>query len=263
MRALSIAAFFLLPALMGLHAQDQTRADKGNEKKTAKHKVLLVPFEPRLYFGEIDYALNAETKLSSKQLKHLFRDGLNEQFTKALKSQGYAVTDLMEDTVKYKKDLANIYYNLSYKYLKVPDQAHYQVPREEKPQKAIEKGQLNVESNSDKRFMDARLSSPAVFTKLNGKYRCDLFLFINQLDLLAGGSNEPFQPYKAIEPNRKIKVHYTLFNLSGEEINSGLLEEEFSPELNAPKKIVDKHFSKIARELVTRLTKSLGEPATK
>jgi hypothetical protein len=53
-------------------------------------------------------------------------------------------------------------------------------------------------------------------------------------------------------------VHYTVFTKDGKEINSGLLEEEFAEDLNVPKKIIDKHFSKLALTLVARINKALS-----
>src|SRR5262245_17581214 len=64
-----------------------------------KHKILLVPFEPRMYMSEIDMYINQETKLNAKQIKWAFRDGVNEQLYKALKGK-YATVDLLDDTVK-------------------------------------------------------------------------------------------------------------------------------------------------------------------
>ena len=221
----------------------------------ADHKVLIIPFEPRLYNSEIDRFINAETKLSAKDIKFKFRDGINEQIYKALRAAKYNAVDLMSDTVLYKKELNAIYQYLSYDYVKVPDQKNYKVPLREKEQKKIEKGQLVVETNADERFMDARITNAKALQAIAAKYRCDLFLFINELDIKASGSKDPGAGETEL---RKIIVHYTIINRSGVEINSGTLEEEFDPALNVPKKIVDKHFSKIALNLLQRLNKALG-----
>jgi hypothetical protein len=249
----------------GIFAQNKTISDKKKDERgqAVKSKVMVIPFEPRLYLGEVDYAINAETKLSAKQIKFQFRDGLNEQITKALKSAKYGVLDLMEDTLKYKKDTDLIYGALRYEYLKVPDQNNYQVPKKEKSAKPIEKGQLTLETNSDVRFMNAKLTNAKVVPQLFGKYKTDVFVFINQLDIKAGGNNEAAQPYKVPSTKRKIIVHYTVFTKDGTEINSGILEDEFAEDLNVPKKIIDKHFSKLSLELVMRITKALNPLATK
>ncbi|HQQ94161.1 MAG TPA: hypothetical protein PLQ93_06375 [Bacteroidia bacterium] len=254
----SIFVLVLLPLLSA--AQQGTLADKGkmDRESASKHKIMLVPFEPRLYLGEVDFAIHAETKLSSKQIKNQFRDGLNEQIGKALKKTGFTCLDLMDDTVKYKKDTESLYRYLVYDYVKVPDQNNYKPPVKEKSQKSIEKGQLNVETNSEIRFMNARLTNPELLPALYNKYKSDVIIFINQLDLKAGGGSDVSQPYRAPDPNRKIIVHYTVMNKDGKELNSGTVEEEFSPELNVPKKIIDKHFSRIALVLSQRVLRSLG-----
>ncbi len=261
-RIFSFACLFLISA--GLFAQNKTISEREKTERApaTKHKIMLIPFEPRLYLGEIDFAINAETKLSAKQIKFQFRDGINEQIAKALKTAKYGVVDLMEDTLRFKKDTEALYSCLSYDYMKVPDQNNYQPPKKEKTTKPIENGQLNVETNSDQRFMNAKLTNPKLVPQLAGKYKTDVFIFINQLDIKAGGTNEPAQPYKTPSTKRKIVVHYTVYTKDGREINSGTLEEEFAEDLNVPKKIIEKHFSKLAQTLVARVNKALNPVGT-
>src|SRR5690606_17883878 len=161
--ALAVTAFLCL--CLSAKAQQPTLNNrKPADERSAgnSHKVLLIPFEPKLYNSEIDRFINAETKLSAREIRHKFRDGLNEQFYKTFKAQKYGVIDMMEDTLKFKKDIEGIYQYITYEYVKIPDQNNYKAPVKEKEEKKIEKGQLNVETNSDQRFMDARFSSPKV-----------------------------------------------------------------------------------------------------
>lgn len=230
---------------------------KTEREPMATHKVMLIPFEPKLYMSEVDRTIHAETKLSAREIKYKFRDGLNDQLYKAFKAAKYNVMDLMGDTLKYKKDTEGIYQYLSYEYLKVPDQNNYKAPKKDKEEKKIEKGQIVVETNSERRFMEARIINPKVVPLLYGKYKTDLFVFINQLDLKASGSKEPGD-LGPENPNRKIVVHYTVYTYDAKEINSGIAEEEFDPALNNPKKIVEKHFSKIAATIVQRVNKGLA-----
>jgi|GEM_PF-913067 len=255
----SVVFFSLFISTFYSSAQNPTLNQKKSPEResAAAHKVMLVPFEPRLYMGELDRYFNAETKLSAKEIRYKFRDGLNDQLYKAFKAVKFNVVDLMEDTVKYKKDLEGLYQYLSYEYLKVPDQNNYKAPKKEKEEKKIEKGQVIVETNGDKRYMEARLTNPKVVPLLYGKYKTDIFVFINQLDILASGSKDPTDPGPG-NPNRKIVVHYTVYTYDAKEINSGIVEEEFDPLLNNPKKIIDKHFSKIALTIVQRVNKGLA-----
>lgn len=221
------------------------------------HKVMLIPFEPRLYMSEIDHHINAETKMSTKQIKYTFRDGINEQLFKSFKNVKYGVVDLMDDTVKYKKDIEGIYQFLNYEYMKIPDQANYKVPVKEKEEKKIEKGQLNVETDVEARFMNARMSNPKALPALNSKYRCDVFIFINQFEIRAVGSAVPGE-FTNQNANRKALIHYTVFTKDMKEINSGIAETEFESNLNNPKKINEKCISKLAQQICERTVKALN-----
>ncbi len=258
MKKTVVLSGLFLSCLFGNAQQTTINKPKGNEREPGlAHKVLLIPFEPKLYNSEIDRFIHAETKLSAREIKHKFRDGLNDQFFRAFKSAKYGVVDMMEDTLKFKKDLDGVYQYISYDYLKVPDQAHYKAPVKEKEEKKIEKGQLNVETNADQRFMDARFNSPKVIQVLQAKYKTDLIVCLNQIDIFNSGSKGPMDLGTA-NPNRKIVVHYTVFNNAGKEINSGILEQEFEAELNNPKKIIEKYFSRIAQELLQRVNKAVS-----
>ncbi|HRH12508.1 MAG TPA: hypothetical protein PLU73_13400 [Bacteroidia bacterium] len=224
---------------------------------TVTHKVMLIPFEPRLYMSEIDHHINSETKMSAKQIKYTFRDGINEQLFKSFKNVKYGVVDLMEDTVKYKKDIEGIYQFLNYEYMKIPDQANYKVPVKEKEEKKIEKGQLNVETDVEARFMNARMSNPKALPALNSKYRCDVFIFINQFEIRAVGSAVPGE-FTNPNANRKALIHYTVFTKDMKEINSGIAETEFESNLNNPKKINEKYISKLAQQICERTIKALN-----
>ena len=247
--------FFLVCSYFGQNTTINKK-DKTEREVSTTHKVMLIPFEPRLYLSEIDYNINAETKLTAKQIKHVFRDGLNDQLYKAFKSEKYGVVDLMEDTTKYKKDIEGIYQYLSFDYQKVPNQDNYQAPKKEKDKKQVEKGQLNVETNTEARFMNAKVTNAKVVPLLYAKYKTDIFVFINQLEIKAMGSKGPAELGDG-NANRKIIVHYTVYTFDAKEINSGVAEQEFESTLNNPKKIIDKYISKVATLIATRVTKAL------
>jgi len=255
-----ISAFLILNSLV-FNSFGQTttinQKDKLPREMVSAHKVMLIPFEPRLYLGEIDHKINAETKLSAREIKYKFRSGLNDQLAKAFKANKYNVVDLMADTIKYKKDNEGIYQYLSYDYQKIPDQNNYQPPKKEKEEKKIEKGQLNVETDLESRFMNAKITDAKVVPMMYGKYKTDVFVFINELEIKATGNRGPAE-LGAGNENRKIIVHYTVYTYDAKEINSGVAETEFEASLNNPKKIIDKYFSKIAALIVQRTNKGLG-----
>jgi hypothetical protein len=225
--------------------------------KTTSHHVMIIPFEPRLYMSEIDFSINKATGLTAKEIKHSFRDGINEQCYKALKSNGFKVTDLMEDTTKYKKELFSIYSNLTYDYVKVPNQEHYKAPEREKKQKGIEKGQVQIETNSsDQRFMNAKLTNAKLVPLLYKTHKTDIFIFVNQLDIKT--SDNAMVNSGITSDSRKIIWHYTIYSYDAIELNSGTVELEFPAKINDPKKISSVYFSQMAQMLSKRLSLALG-----
>lgn len=251
-----ILAFCLLSCVFNLKGQDKT-ISSGNKPDAAttnsKHKIMIIPFENRMYLSEIDFMINKETKLNAQQIKATMRDGLNEQFYKKLKSK-MPVVDLLDDTTKTKKDLSDIYKYLSYQYLKVPDQNNYKPPLKEKEEKTVKNGQLVVESNSDARFMNAKIKNATLVPYLGGKYKTDLFLFINELDIKAlNGSPADLNS----TATRKIILHYTVYTLDAREINSGIAEVDLPINVNNPTKIINTYFAKLADIVTARIEKAL------
>lgn len=219
---------------------------------TTNHKVMLVPFEPRLYLSEMDYSINKQTGWTAREIKHRFREGVGRQCSKALKTKGFRVIDLMEDTAKYNRELRSIYSNLSYDYDKIPDQEKYKVPENEKKQKGIEKGQIQVETTAgERRFMNAKLTNAKLVPLLYATYKTDIFIFINQLDLKSG--MDAANTTGVLQSGRKIVWHYTVYSYDAVELNSGVVEMEFPVKLNDPDKIIQTYFSQMASILSARL----------
>lgn len=222
-----------------------------------KHKVMVIPFEPKLYMSEIDHRINAETKLNQKEIKEAFRKGINTELVKALK-QKYEVLDLFKDTAKCKKDILSIYKNISFSYEKVPDQTNYKAPVEEKGKKdpTIKNGQILVESNIDARFMNAKVTSATLIPSLYAKYKTDLFLFVNQLDIFSGQATVGDI---GATTERTVTLHYTVFTVDAKEINSGICSIKFPSDVNTPSKITSGYVSKIATEINRRITLALSK----
>ena len=256
---LVIQYFFLLSLFLIVtcaHAQEKTMntGKKNTERDAAsKNKIMLIPFENKMYLSEIDAKINQESKLSAKQIKAMMRDGLNEQLYKKLKGT-MSVVDMLEDTAKTQKDLGNIYQYLAYQYQKTPNQEKYKAPSSDKENKNVNKGQLTVETNGDSRFMNAKLKNATLVPYLTGKYKTNLYLFVNELDI---------KSFNAIpgdfssDSNRKIIVHYTIYTYDSKEINSGIAEIAMPVQVNNPTKIINTYFSQIADLIAQRLNKAL------
>ncbi len=223
-----------------------------------KHKIMIIPFEPKMYMSQIDHKFNAETKLTQKQIKTSFRKGVNAELSRALK-KNYEVIDLLKDTTKYKKDLFSIYKSLTYNFVKVPDQSNYKAPltEREKKNQTIKNGQLVVETDPNARFMNAKITSPGIIPEMYSKYKTYLFLFINQIDIT---SSTVVASETGTISERMITLHYTVYKVDAKEINSGTCILKFPGDANNPGKVISMYVSKMAVEITRRINFALSTP---
>jgi hypothetical protein len=89
---------------------------------------------------------------------------------------------------------------------------------------------------------------------LSGKYKTNLFLFFNELDIKAlngipGDLNT--------NPARKIILHYTVYTVDAKEINSGIAEVSLPANVNSPTKIINTYFAQLAEIVAARIDKAL------
>lgn len=256
-----VFTFYLFIYLTAIaQQQPATRKDNNVGSKKEGAKVMIIPFENKMYMSEIDYYINKETKMNTKQIRHEFRDGLNEQLYYALKKRKFFPIDLMSDTMKYNKDLKFIYGNIAYDYVKVPDQNNYQPPVKEKKAKGIQNGQVVAETEAENKFMNTHVLSPALVPYLYEKYHAKYYVFINELDLKASAVNPT--DYIPQNAKRKIVVHYTIFSVDAKEINSGIAEVDAEININHPSKIIKNYFSVLADTITNRMVRHI-QPSTK
>jgi hypothetical protein len=246
-----------------LFAQTTINNDENSPKSPAvknetKHKILLIPFDNKLYMSEIDHVINAETKQNQNEIRWSFKDGVDNALSKKLKSK-YDVVSLIEDTTKNKKELQMIYSGVGYKYDKVPPQTNYKAPKsDDKKGTPIKNGQLETDVNTDARFMNAKINNKDLLASLNKKFKTDVFIFINELDLKA--SPQGAEDFGSVKTRTAI-IHYTVFNLAGKEINSGIVNVKFPKSQNDPAKISSSYLSKAMEEIAQRVERSL-QPAS-
>lgn len=226
----------------------------------AEHKVLIIPFEPRLFMCEIGKSISKETGMNFPQINHTFRSGLNFSLSAELK-KNYKTISLMQDTAKSRKDLEYIYSSITYKYDLVnnTDEANTHTPQNKNNQtnkkQGIKNGELVVEMSNDKRFMNTKIANNQLFSYLSKKYEADVFLFINELDIK--NVLDEVIDINANRFEREISIHYSVFDLNGKELNGGIAVQRFSNLENNPQKLLDEKFSITSKVIADKIKKSI------
>ncbi|MGB1319092.1 MAG: hypothetical protein ACPG5W_12820, partial [Flavobacteriales bacterium] len=212
-------------------AQAQTEVA---EVDTAKEeaKILIIPFEEKLFYCDIMRDLTETNNLSAQQIYNRFRNEIQLSLKTALKDSMETATFLNTDSIT-DQDLIDIYSVLGYKFVPVPEKE--ELDKKGKPKKAkkkiepkkevgIRNGQVIAERQVTERYMNAFLKDNSVLSDLDSLYGLNRFLFINQMDVKMDLS-DPETAF--IDPRRVVAIHYTIMDKAGKQVSGGLASAQF------------------------------------
>ena len=269
-----LACLMLLVSLQ-IFAQDNTMGEKKEEPRRdtlfypdINSKLLIFPFEPKLYRSEIDQEVGPANGLNFQELRGFYRLGLDNALYLAAKEQ-YDVIRFHADDAEINKDLYFVYKSMGYQNRDLPpveDENEGKISKtynklvskvskaEEEPEPGtrMDHGQLVNNPNSQSQFMVRTIVNENVLDYCEEKYMAGLFLFINQLDLLHAPGVDWTQ-YSNDDYPRIIRVHYTIFNKSSQEGFSGLASTTFSSQTNDIREIISKHFTEVAAQIINKV----------
>jgi hypothetical protein len=255
-----ICCCFLILSTFASIAQNTRNPDapapaqpKEKNDKKGGHKVVIIPFEPKMYLSEVDKKIGESTKMNFNQVRSLFRNGLDKKINEAIARQ-YSVFSLLADSAKTAKEITQLYSAISYSYMPIPGQT----VKENGKKSPVKNGHLETEGSGVRKFMNTQLSNNQVLTSLSKKYNADVFLFINELDI----KNDP-DSYDAVKDvyEREVCVHYTAFDINGKQLCGSMATIRFPSSINDPSKIIATQFALIAKNIALDLSKSLAPPA--
>ncbi len=263
MQKFTLFILFSLSCFVAWAQADTTLLDTSYQYK----KVMIIPFEEDMYICEIQSQLGSNSGMNTAQIKRTFRYGI----ASALQNQFlylYSTTSLIHLVQDSLKDLYRVYGSIARTYDLVPEEpkeepkgalgpvlkkldfkANKKEGKEEKTH--IENGQIISKQTSAPRFMNVAIKDPALLPYLNQKYGTDLFVFLNEMDIV----NDLSDPYKVAENNydRILKFHYTVYNHKGQILNKGIISTPFPSTENSVNGIIKVYFPLIAKQLATKL----------
>ena len=244
--------FFLSPPF--IFSQDKNSNAKQVPDSFEIHKVLILPFNPKMYNSDADKEILEESMLLFPQLLSRFRSGIGVAVRQRM--PGWWESRLLSDEEDTARDLKVIYASLVYNYELLDEKssgAKNASPKkdESKEDKKIVKGQLKVEQDQRPKFMNIKIKNDTLMRYLSEKYGADNFLFLNQLDISNDLSDYVANANKTY--SRVVKVHYTILNKKGKQFFSGIATSKFSAKTNDPQVIINKNFMEAAKGVVSHL----------
>ncbi len=234
-----LTILFLLLTIFPATAQEGTR-NTNVSSSDPSGKIMIIPFEPKLYMSEVDQKINLQTKWNFEQIRENFRHQLDAQL-KMKFSKLAPIVSFYSDSAKMSKDLAFIYTSTTLSY-ELIDKTNVATQAPVK-QKGIKNGQLAIEMSNDKKFMNKKLNDTELLIYLHKKYKADYFLFINELDIKTDANSYDIATDSY---QREVTVHYSIIDQFSKTIVAGIATSTFTSKENNPKKIVALSFSPIA-----------------
>ena len=263
-----ISKILLLFAIINvniLSAQETTTGDAIIHDPATKNNVLIIPFESKMYFSDIDGDLSQKNEMNFHEIKAMFRAELDKNLFISLKEYFNPLSFYTMEQDVVQKELTYIYSSIGYKYQIIePEVVEKETPakklfnkikpkeKEKEPQAAtIQNGEIVSEVDNREKFMNTVITNENLIPNLNKTYEATYYVFINQLDIKKSADNA----YKAGEDQykREIKVHYTIINSNTKEVSSGAIISRFNSSESDINKIIKIHFPLIAEKITKKL----------
>ncbi len=190
-------------------------------------KVMIIPFDPDMYFCDADQSLADFNKMNVKEVRQQFRYGLNMNLNARVMSAYGTKTMLTDTTADVSKDLYAIYKSISY--FSDKSMASSSITGEDPEPKggAFKKNTSNkgqgkgtgTKSSNEieaRNYMNVKIHNPAMLEYLHDKYGTEVFLFVNQFNLVTNfehcldRANNVFQ--------REVLIHFSIFDYTGKQL---------------------------------------------
>ncbi len=215
-------------------------------------KVLVVPFEDKMFFTDIMRELSQGSGMPPEEVVSSLRNGIVSSIGEVLHSQDSTLF-LHPDSLG-KGGLDGIYEQLTYHFTPLR-------PRPKSPDKesSIHQGQLRTVSDTVERYMSAGIKDAEVLGKMSANKGAQRFIVLSQMEVRMDLSDPELL---TIDPRYIVAVHYTVMDSKGNSLVGGLASRKFSKGDHNIRLMMFAAFPDIAKTIV-RSEKAAKEPKTK
>lgn len=252
-----------------LMAQDDSyntyerRAQLAND--TMKVDVMVIPANPKLYNSFFDKQMCEANELNVVQLRDTILSELSYYVAKAI-NDSVKTGIIPESMTGYREDMDFVYDALSYKYDLLPQPKVEETTLDKwktkfkktsnppaKTGTRMEGGQIVTNEDKTPRYTNAQVENPSFLTILNMRYQPKTFVLINQLEIVIGQNTSQIDLHSDNYP-REVRVHYTVVDADGKELQSGLVVRNASSYDNSLNSLFTQSFQSIGQEIASRMT---------
>jgi len=227
--------FFLPAVLFGQHLSN-------NADTILYSKILIIPYNPMMYLSDGDDDLAEYSEKNKEQIRAQFRSGLLQSVDVKLMTSYETHTFQTNVGRDEQRDLETIYGSLNYQMDTVYPVTHLVKDTTRLAQKLF--GKNKTKTNQPVRYMNVKLSHPELLAMYSKKFGADLFLFLNQFEVITHYDDCYDLALKTYR--REIKVDYSVFDATGKQVYGDVATVSFSTGLNDINEIIAKNFPVIS-----------------
>tara|TARA_Y100000991_G_scaffold215461_1_gene205987 strand:+ start:200 stop:1114 length:915 start_codon:yes stop_codon:yes gene_type:complete len=249
-------------------------------KQDKNNKILIIPFENKMYSSSIDNEIAEYNRLNYSSIKEEMKKGISEQILLSISNKTPAIS--LEHHKESNSQILNYIYNsigLKYEKVKSKDTVEVATKKTDLIKERLNKfvhqtnqlhekakydrgnlnnGEIHTFNYNEERFMNVIIQNPNLLEELNNKYRTNYYIFINEFHI----GRALAIPGNVYLKKRQISTHYTVFNQRGKEVDAGVIRVQMPEDVYSIKKIERDYISLIARELCSFIPEPKVEKAT-
>lgn len=257
-----------------LHSQTNPETEPTKEDSFKYQNIMIIPFDEGMYFSDSDRELAGHNKMTPYEVMAAFRYGLSGSVNTSIFGMRHT-RQLLNDTAHTAPyDLARIYKSIGYKMERpmglIATQPEHQpesgapgevlgklfgrqqqsVERKEENQGQLE-DKTEVSSSGDRRYLNAKIHDVRMLEYLYKTYETDLFVFINQFELITDYTHCLDRATQNFA--RTVKVHYSIYDVKGKQIAGDAATVHFGSNSNSVYNIINSNFPKVSAEIISEL----------
>lgn len=251
-----VFVLFFLP--FSLFAQQPT----GTVDTILYSKILIIPYNPMMHLSDADDDIAEYSEKNKEQIRAQFRSGLLQSVDVQLMTSYETYTFQTNVGRDEHLDLETIYGSLNYRM----DTVYAGNRASKDTTRLVQKLFGNTKAkptNQPVRYMNVKLSHPELLAMYSKKFGTDLFLFLNQFEVITHYDDCYDLALKTYR--REIKVDYSVFDATGKQVYGDVAVVNFSTGMNDVNEIIAKNFPVISdyiykhlppKEIITHNTAS-------
>ena len=244
-------------------------------------KLLVIPFDPHLYWSDADMEIGKQSKLDMPRVRQAFRKRLSA----LLDPEGFQTIHLLGGKIKDSlTDLNKIYTSVTYEYKDVIYSQANPKPEPPKPdtktqvkngvnntlnkaknifkkdeeeddnqQPVYQNSSRAVHAKNPAKYFAVNVKDPNFYTYFNNKYKIDYYIFINQFEVETDYTeclDRARQNYK-----RNFVTHFSIFDKTGKQIAGHRIIVHYPSNSNNISQILKDNMETVAKRILAELPK--------